>query len=178
MQLLAGRWTLALLGELSSGGRRYQELRDVLDGISHKVLTETLRRAERGGLIRRQLDHDRIETATLYQLTELGRSLELPLSACRAVGRAVIGRQSIWPSDSGTVGLMAPPESLKDSVPNSGFPDSSIRMDNRFLALESSSDSSVRSPWSARTLSAVARGRREWTARGRAPRRDDAGLVR
>ena len=81
MQLLAGRWTLALLGELSSRGRRYQELRDVLDGISHKVLTETLRRAERAGLIRRQLDHDRIETATLYQLTELGRSLELPLSA-------------------------------------------------------------------------------------------------
>jgi DNA-binding HxlR family transcriptional regulator len=81
VRLLAGRWTLALLGELSSGGRRYQELRDVLDGISHKVLTETLRRAERGGLIRRQLDHDRIETATLYQLTELGRSLELPLSA-------------------------------------------------------------------------------------------------
>jgi hypothetical protein len=35
---------LPLLGELSSGGRRYQELPDVLDGISHKVLTETLRR--------------------------------------------------------------------------------------------------------------------------------------
>ena len=81
VQLLAGRWTLALLGELSLGGRRYQELRDVLDGISHKVLTETLRRAERAGLILRQLDHDRIETATLYQLTELGHSLELPLSA-------------------------------------------------------------------------------------------------
>ncbi len=33
----AGRWTLAVRGELSSGGRRYQDLHDVLDG-SPKVL--------------------------------------------------------------------------------------------------------------------------------------------
>jgi DNA-binding HxlR family transcriptional regulator len=80
LRLLAGRWTLAVLGELSSGGRRYQDLHDVLDGISHKVLTETLRRSERDGLITRQLDPGRVETATLYELTDLGRSLELPLA--------------------------------------------------------------------------------------------------
>ena len=49
VRLLGGRWTLAALGELSVGGRRYQELHDALDGISHKVLTDTLRRAERDG---------------------------------------------------------------------------------------------------------------------------------
>ena len=45
------------------------------------MLTETLRRAERDGLIARHLDDARIETATLYELTDLGRSLDQPLAA-------------------------------------------------------------------------------------------------
>lgn len=58
-----------------------QDLRDALDGISYKVLTETLRRAERDRLIARHLDTERVETTTLYELTELGRSLDQPLAA-------------------------------------------------------------------------------------------------
>ncbi len=46
--------------------------------ISHKVLTHTLRRAERDGLISRHLDAERVETATPYQLADLGRSLDQP----------------------------------------------------------------------------------------------------
>jgi DNA-binding HxlR family transcriptional regulator len=79
--LLDGRWTLALLSEFTDGGRRYQDLHDALDGISHKVLTETLRRAERDGLITRHLDANRIETTTLYELTDLGLLLNEPLAA-------------------------------------------------------------------------------------------------
>lgn len=80
-RLLAGRWTLQVLAELTYGGRRYHDLHDVVGGISHKVLTDTLRRAERDGLISRHLDPGRVETATLYQLTDLGRSLDEPLVA-------------------------------------------------------------------------------------------------
>jgi DNA-binding HxlR family transcriptional regulator len=69
-----------VLAELSANGRRYQDLFDALDGISYKVLTETLRRAERDGLISRRLDPGRVETATLYQLTDVGRSLDGPLA--------------------------------------------------------------------------------------------------
>ena len=79
--LIGGRWTLILLAELAAGGRRYQDLHDALEGISPKVLTETLRRAERDGLIRRHLDSGRMETANLYELTDLGRSLDEPLAA-------------------------------------------------------------------------------------------------
>lgn len=79
--LVDGRWTLALLAELQDGGRRYQDLHDALDGISHKVRTDTLRRAERDGLVARHLDPGRVETATLYQLTDLGRSRDEPLAA-------------------------------------------------------------------------------------------------
>ena len=79
--LVGGRWTLMILAELAAGGRRYQDLQDGLGGISHKVLTDTLRRAERDGLIRRHLDAARMDTANLYALTDLGRSLEEPLAA-------------------------------------------------------------------------------------------------
>jgi len=79
--IIDGRWTLAVLAELRHGGRRYQELDDALDGVSHKVLTDTLRRAERDGLVVRHLDSSRVDTATLYQLTDLGRSLDQPIIA-------------------------------------------------------------------------------------------------
>jgi DNA-binding HxlR family transcriptional regulator len=79
VRLLSGRWTVAVLAGLSEAGRRYLDLHSLLDGISQKVLTDTLRRAERDGLIGRHQDPGRVETATLYQLTNLGRSLDLPL---------------------------------------------------------------------------------------------------
>jgi DNA-binding HxlR family transcriptional regulator len=81
IRLLAGRWTLAVIGQLATGGSRYQDLHAALDGISHKVLTDTLRRAERDGLISRHVDRNRVETTTLYQLTDLACSLEEPLAA-------------------------------------------------------------------------------------------------
>lgn len=92
--LVDGRWTLAVLAELHDGGRRYQELDDALDGVSHKMLTDTLRRAERDGLVVRYLDPSRLDTATLYHLTDLGRSLEEPLAA--------LGRWQLAPRRGGT----------------------------------------------------------------------------
>jgi DNA-binding HxlR family transcriptional regulator len=97
MTMLRARWKLVLVSEIYRGGRRYQDLHDARDGIFCKVLTETIRRAERDGLVVRHLDGGRIETATLYELTDLGRSLDVPLAAmtrvvasesCRRVGIA------------------------------------------------------------------------------------------
>jgi DNA-binding HxlR family transcriptional regulator len=84
VRLIMGRWTLNILAELTGRGRRYQDLHDALGGISHKVLTDTLRRAERDGLVMRHVDAGRVETATLYRLTDLGRSLDEPLAALDA----------------------------------------------------------------------------------------------
>ena len=42
------------------------------DGLSHKVLTETLRRAERDGLIARRLDVTRSRAMTMYEETRAG----------------------------------------------------------------------------------------------------------
>jgi DNA-binding HxlR family transcriptional regulator len=81
VRLISGRWTLAVLAELSDQGRRYQDIHEALDGISFKVLTETLRRAERDGLVSRHLDPERVETATLYEITDIGRTLDEPLTS-------------------------------------------------------------------------------------------------
>ena len=40
VELVTGRWTPAVLAERACGGRRYQDLRDALDGIGHNVLTD------------------------------------------------------------------------------------------------------------------------------------------
>jgi DNA-binding HxlR family transcriptional regulator len=80
VRLIGGRWTLKTLAELAAGGRRYQDIYTALDGVSHKVLTDTLRSAERDGLIIRRLDSGRTDTTTLYELTNLGRSLSEPLA--------------------------------------------------------------------------------------------------
>lgn len=84
VRLLSGRWILAVLAELAEGGCRYQDLEGALDGISHKILTQTLRRAERDGLVFRHLDLGRIETTTLYGLTDLAHSLGEPATALAA----------------------------------------------------------------------------------------------
>ena len=49
---------------LAGGGRRYQDLDDALDGVSHKVLADILARAERDGLVVHHLDPGRVETST------------------------------------------------------------------------------------------------------------------
>jgi DNA-binding HxlR family transcriptional regulator len=51
-----------------------------LDGVSHKVLTDAPRSAERDGLIFRRVDSERTDTTTLYELTDLGKTLEAPLA--------------------------------------------------------------------------------------------------
>ena len=81
IELLAGRWTVEVLVQLAHRGRRYQDLNEALEEVSRKVLTDTLRRAERDGLVVRHVDRNRIGTATLYELTDLGRSLDEPLAA-------------------------------------------------------------------------------------------------
>lgn len=80
VRLIDGRWALAILNELRGSPRRYQHLFDSLDGVSHKVLTETLHRLERDGLITRSLNTDRRRSTTVYQLTDLGRSLNPTLT--------------------------------------------------------------------------------------------------
>src|SRR4051794_6971162 len=80
LDLLTNTWNAVVVHALRDGPMRPVELRKVIGGISGKVLTETLRRLERDGLVTRRTYAEappRVE----YGLTEAGRGLIEPIDA-------------------------------------------------------------------------------------------------
>lgn len=78
--LIADKWTTLVLHALGSGGvLRHAELRRRIEGVSDKMLTQTLRDLERNGLVRRT-DHGVIPPRVDYALTPLGRTLQEAVS--------------------------------------------------------------------------------------------------
>ena len=74
MDLLASKWVLLLIPLLEKGPLRNAELLRLVDGISQKMLTETLRELEAYGLVGRH-DYQTVPPKVDYRLTELGKSL-------------------------------------------------------------------------------------------------------
>ena len=79
---IADKWTALIVGLLGERTHRFGELQRSIEGISHKVLTQTLRSLERDGLVHREVKST-IPTTVEYSLTPLGRTLVAPLKAIR-----------------------------------------------------------------------------------------------
>jgi DNA-binding HxlR family transcriptional regulator len=77
---IGDRWTVLIIGALGDGGARFSELRRHIDGISQKMLTQTLRGLERDGLVSRTV-HPEVPVRVEYSLTSAGRTLLEPLNA-------------------------------------------------------------------------------------------------
>ncbi|GII81106.1 transcriptional regulator [Sphaerisporangium rufum] len=73
IEVLAGKWALYVLAVLRRRERpmRFSELRRVLDGITQKMLSQTLRALERDGLVRRTV-YPTVPPRVEYGLTPLG----------------------------------------------------------------------------------------------------------
>jgi DNA-binding HxlR family transcriptional regulator len=73
LDVLASRWALYVLGALRRCERpmRFNELHRLLDGITQKMLTQTLRALERDGLVRRTV-YPTVPPRVEYSLTDLG----------------------------------------------------------------------------------------------------------
>lgn len=80
---LGERWTALLLVVLQSGPRHFGTLEREIDGISRKILTQTLRTLERDGLVTRTVEDGPV-VKVRYGLSPLGRSLAEPLAAVGA----------------------------------------------------------------------------------------------
>lgn len=74
LELLAEKWSLLILDQLRTGAMRTAEIRRAVDGVSEKMLIQTLRKLERYGLISRQ-SHESVPPRVEYRLTRLGASL-------------------------------------------------------------------------------------------------------
>ena len=72
--LIADKWSALVLYALMARTRRHSELLRLLDGISQKMLTQTLRRLEDAGLVSRTM-YPVVPPHVEYSLTELGESL-------------------------------------------------------------------------------------------------------
>jgi DNA-binding HxlR family transcriptional regulator len=80
LALLDSKWSVAVIILLASGMRRDARLVDNIPGLSKKVLTATLRRVERGGIVARHV-YAEMPVRVEYTLTPLGWKLTEPLMA-------------------------------------------------------------------------------------------------
>ncbi|WBQ03346.1 winged helix-turn-helix transcriptional regulator [Kribbella sp. CA-293567] len=80
---IANKWTAMIVVVLDDGPLRFGDIRTALEGISGKVLTDTLRDLERDGMVVRR-SFPEVPPRVEYELTPLGRTLQGPLTAlCR-----------------------------------------------------------------------------------------------
>jgi DNA-binding HxlR family transcriptional regulator len=71
---LAGKWKVMIVWQLSFGTLRFAELRDLLPGVSEKVLTEQLRQLEADGIVSRTAARS-AQPRVEYALTAAGSEL-------------------------------------------------------------------------------------------------------
>lgn len=83
--LIGSKWKLLIMRNLLSRPWRFNELKKDLDGISQKVLTDSLRSMEADGLLTRTV-YPEVPPRVEYTLTELGCSLRPILEAMRVWG--------------------------------------------------------------------------------------------
>jgi len=83
------KWSVFLIMMLGDGPKRFNEIKRMINGISQRMLTLTLRGLERDGLVTRTV-FPTIPPRVDYELTDLGRGLSKPVEA---LGRWAIEHQ-------------------------------------------------------------------------------------
>ncbi len=78
LQDITGRWGVLALAALSEGPYRFNALRRRVDGVSERMLSQTLQTLERDGLVNREV-LETIPPKVEYTLTELGVTVAVQL---------------------------------------------------------------------------------------------------
>jgi DNA-binding HxlR family transcriptional regulator len=79
---IGDRWSLLVLYALAEGTRRFSELHREVEGISQKMLTQTLRGLERDGMVERRV-YPVVPPKVEYKLTGLGVGLSREIATIR-----------------------------------------------------------------------------------------------
>ncbi|HEJ7282013.1 helix-turn-helix transcriptional regulator [Serratia marcescens] len=75
---IADKWSMMVL-EVLREPQRFNAIKRRLDGVTQRVLTQTLRKLERNGMVHRKVLDGRV-LGVEYSLTPLGKSLQGPFS--------------------------------------------------------------------------------------------------
>ncbi len=86
VQIIGSKWKILIMRNLLSRPWRFNELRKSLDGVSQKVLTDSLRQLESDGIVLRTA-YPEVPPRVEYSLTKLGESMRPILSAMEAWGK-------------------------------------------------------------------------------------------
>lgn len=92
--LVGRKWTLLIIYNLLKGGKRFNELKASMNGISSKTLSKDLTALAEAGLVER-IVYPGPPVKVEYSLTEMGRDLEELIEEMRSWG-------SKWLSDGAT----------------------------------------------------------------------------
>ena len=74
LDLVGDKWSVLVIGALAVGDARYSDLDTLIPAISRRMLTLTLKRLQRSGLVDRT-SHPEVPPRVEYSLTDLGASL-------------------------------------------------------------------------------------------------------
>ncbi len=74
LNVVGGKWKVLLLWNMKGGVKRYGELKKLVPGITHKMLTQQLRELEDDGIINRRV-YEIVPPRVEYSLTERGDQL-------------------------------------------------------------------------------------------------------
>ena len=85
VQIIGSKWKLLIIRNLLTRPWRFNELKNDLDGISQKVLSDSLRSMEEDGIIARNV-YPEVPPKVEYSLTELGESMRPILDAMAVWG--------------------------------------------------------------------------------------------
>lgn len=85
VSLIGSKWKLLIIRDLLARPWRFNELKKDLDGISQKVLTESLRSMEADGIITRTV-YPEVPPRVEYALSELGESMRPIIQSMEAWG--------------------------------------------------------------------------------------------
>lgn len=80
LEQIANKWSVLILAVLCTQPTRFNAIKRSLDPITHKALTEALRRLEKNGLVHREVIASS-PVAVQYSITPLGRTLQEPFTA-------------------------------------------------------------------------------------------------
>lgn len=86
VQIIGNKWKLLILRNLLVRPWRFNELRKSLDGVSQKVLTDSLRQLESDEIISRTV-YPEVPPKVEYALTDLGESMRPILNAMEVWGK-------------------------------------------------------------------------------------------
>ena len=87
VQLIGSKWKLLIMRNLLTRPWRFNELRNSLEGVSQKVLTDSLRAMEKDGIVIRTV-YPEVPPRVEYSLSELGESMRPILDSMEEWGKS------------------------------------------------------------------------------------------